>query len=94
MKPPKKIDHAIVLEYAWSDIPFGAIKYSDSDKIAAEIHGFLICKYDNSDRYYRFSCNKNWEVENDAAYDSIEQAKNSINENQYNLENLHWRKIT
>jgi len=90
--PPKLIDGAKVLEWAWSgNMPFGVIKYSDSNEVAAEIYGLAICQYKDSKIIYRFSCNKNWETEQDSDYSSIEEAKNNLPE-QYKIVPATWVK--
>jgi hypothetical protein len=89
-KPPEKIDGARVLEWAWSgEIPFGVIKYADGEEIAAEIYGLAICQYDNSKIIYRFSCDRNWETEQDSDYTSIEEAKKNLPE-QYKKVAVEW----
>jgi hypothetical protein len=73
--PPTEIDGAKVLEWAWSgEIPFGFIPSSASDQ-SIEVFGLAICRYPTSGKVYRFSCNSNWEVEQDADYDSVSEAK-------------------
>lgn len=74
MKPPAHIDGALVLEWAWSEIPFGELRSNDGSAAVA-IHGFALCRYEGSATVYRFSCNVNWETEQDADHSSIEQAK-------------------
>jgi hypothetical protein len=88
--PPDKIDNAEVLEFAWSDIPFGVVKYENGE-IADYIHGLAICRYPDSDVYYRFSCNKDWETVQDSNYESIERAKELI-PMQYRKSNFFWNK--
>lgn len=92
-KPPKEIDGAKVLLWAWSgEIPFGILRYAGREKdgqIAAEIYGLAICQYEKSGQIYRFSCNKNWETEQDAPHASIEQAKNQLPA-QYNNVKAEW----
>jgi hypothetical protein len=69
-KPPSEIDGAKVLYWAWSSsTPFGIV-YGIPD----EIYGLAICQYRDSNEFYRFSCNKNWETQQDGLYDSVEQA--------------------
>ena len=77
MKPPEKIDGARVVEWAWSDAPFGEVIYEDGE-VAAIIHGLAICRYDNSANIYRFSCNEHWECEQDQVYTSVELAKSEL----------------
>ena len=89
--PPKQIDGANVLEWAWSgDKPFGIVMTTDG-KVAAEIYGIAICKYENSDIIYRFSCDFDWETEQDSDYSSIEDAKKYIPAQYQNIE-IQWKK--
>ncbi len=53
-----------------------------------EIYGLAICAYDSS-TIYRFSCDRNWEVQNDAPCDSVESARQSIPK-QYENEPVVW----
>jgi len=92
MKPPKEIDGAKVLEWAWAgDKPFGIIKYSEGDNIAAEVYGLAICQYQDSDVIYRFCCSANWETEQDSDYESVSEAKNSL-PLQYKKVKVNWQK--
>jgi hypothetical protein len=78
VKPPPTLDGMRVLEWAWSDEPFGLMG-------PIPIHGFAIClsehepKYEwiakRPDTFYFFSCNASWEVENDSEWGSVEDAK-------------------
>ena len=91
VKPPKTIDGATVLEWAWSgELPFGLLTYT-SGETAAEIYGFAICSYPEATNVYRFSCNKNWEAEQDSPYESVEAAKDNI-PSQYNNALVNWVK--
>ncbi len=77
-KPPSKIDGANVLEWAWSgETPFGEIRYENGE-IAAKIFGLAICEYPKDKRVYRFSCNLDWESEQDSDYHSVEEAKKHL----------------
>ena len=76
IEPPNELDGAKVIMWAWSgQKPFGLIPMvnSDSDPDSIEIFGLAICQYTDSDSIYRFSCDKNWEVQQDAVYDSIDE---------------------
>lgn len=79
MKPPSHIDGAVVLEWAWSDQPFGYLHASDGSGAIA-IHGLAIARYSDSGELYRFSCNSSWETEQDSRYDSVESAKDLLPE--------------
>lgn len=72
--PPETLDNARVLFWARSEAePFGAIHFTTGG-IAHLIHGFSICRYVEGGPVYRFSCDLNWEVVQDADYPSIEEA--------------------
>jgi len=90
-KPPKEIDGAKVLEWAWSGSkPFGVL-CSESGDLTSEIFGLAICRYANSDTIYRFSCDPEWEVEQDSDYNSIAEAKIFL-PSQYQEVKAVWRK--
>lgn len=89
--PPKQIDNATVLEYAWSEQPFGVIRYSDGS-IDAHIHGLAICQYTDSNVIHRFSCTKNWVTIQDMDYEMIEEAKRLLPE-QYRNTQIIWHKV-
>ena len=74
MIPPTHIDGALVLEWAWSDVPFGEVGFEDGT-VAALIYGLALCRYDTSTSIYRFSCGADWETRQDSVYSSIEEAK-------------------
>ena len=87
--PPNTIDGAEVLEWAWSgEKPFGTLHYQ-SGEIASELYGLAICRYKNSNIVYRFSCNANWETEQDSDYNSIQEAKECLPK-QYRNVNVVW----
>ncbi len=82
-KPQNEIDGAKVLIWAWSgSTPFGFVG-------DVEIYGLAICQYENSDEVYRFSCDENWETQQDQVYDSIEQAKDYLPD-QYRIVKANW----
>lgn len=90
-KPSKEIDGAKVLEWAWSgNTPFGVI-CNESGQIESQIFGLAICQYDDSDIFYCFSCDSDWETEQDSPYGSAEDAKNSLPE-QYRNAKVKWQK--
>jgi len=90
-KPPKDIDGARVLEWAWSGKrPFGVVRY-ESGEIAAEIFGLAICCYPNGKTFYRFSCDSQWESEQDSDYQSIKEAKCNL-PLQYQEVEAKWQK--
>jgi len=90
VKVPTKIDGARVLEWAWSEVPFGTIALTDGTG-AVPIHGLALCQYEGSDAVYRFSCNADWEAEQDAACASIAEAKAQL-PNQYGGVAVTWKK--
>jgi hypothetical protein len=89
MHPPSHIDNALVLEWSWSDLPFGNVRYDDG-RIAAVIHGLALCQYEGSSEICRFSCNSRWECQQDEVYDSIATAKAELPE-QYRHAAIHWK---
>ena len=77
-KPPKIIDGAKVIEWAWSGAtPFGVLRYSTGE-VATEVFGLAICKYPDFDMIYRFSCDDNWETVQDCDYESMAEAKANL----------------
>jgi hypothetical protein len=85
--PPATIDGARVLEWAWSDVPFGAV--SDGTT-AIPIHGLAICRYPGATGVYRFSCDRDWQTVQDADHDSVETAKARL-PRQYQDVPAEWR---
>jgi hypothetical protein len=74
MKPPAYIDGAKVIKWAWSGPkPFGYVGMIDSPG-REDIYGLAICQYENSDSFYRFSCDKYWETVQDASNATDEDA--------------------
>lgn len=71
MKPPDQIDGANVVEWAWSDSPFGEVG-------GIQIHGLAICRYADALEIYRFSCDAKWGPQQDQLYDSITEAKQEL----------------
>ena len=89
---PNQIDGAKVIEWAWSgEKPFGTLYYEGSDDVAANIFGLAICSYGKDREFYRFSCDENWEAEQDSTYHSIEEAKNYLPD-QYRNVSANWIK--
>ena len=77
MQPPRRIDGAWVLEWAWSDMPFGEVPAVVGGRPTA-IYGMAICQYEGSSNVCRFSCDKNWETKADVDYSTIEEAKAGV----------------
>ena len=74
MEPPDYIDDAKVIKWSWSgETPFGIIENIGEDEIT-EVFGLAICRYGDSSNFYRFSCDKNWQIVQDSYCDSIEKA--------------------
>lgn len=74
MNPPETLDGATVLFWAWSSpSPFFVMRCSDGPGEIA-IHGLAICRYAGAGGVYRFSCDAQWEVENDSPWPSVEDA--------------------
>lgn len=86
MKPAAYIDGAKVIKWAWSGTkPFGYVGVIDSPG-REEIYGLAICQYENSDSFYRFSCDKNWEIVQDAPYNTVEDAIRLLPDQYKNVE--------
>ena len=88
MRPPDLLDGARIVEWAWSgSIPFGEVPGADSP----EIYGLAIATYDGI-RFYRFSCDQNWNTTQDAVYDSVAEAKHQLPE-QYRNVKIYWQEV-
>ena len=82
MKPPKTIDGATIIEWAWSAAsPFGEVPGADSP----EVFGLAIATYDGA-QFYRLSCDKNWQTVQDGLYDSINDAKDQLPDHYRNVD--------
>lgn len=92
VEPPDELDGAKVIKWAWSgDKPFGLLSIVNSDSNASiEIVGIALCKYDDSDNVYRFSCDKNWEVQQDGVYQSVDDALRQLPD-QYKPGTANWQ---
>ncbi len=74
LEPPDELDGAEVLLWAFDpQKPFFILEYSDGTPYKP-IHGFAICRYPGENQYYKFSCDIEWQVENDWVYDILEEA--------------------
>ena len=83
------IDGAKVIAWAWSgEQPFGLLRASNGP-IAIEIFGFAICQYAESPHFYRFSCDKAWETQQDDEYPSVAEAQRHLPP-QYDRVTPHW----
>lgn len=88
-EPPDALDGAQVVKWAWSgNKPFGVMPLVDDDR-EIEIYGLAICQYKDSLQIYRFSCSSDWEVQNDAPYNSIEEAMKQL-PGQYRNVEAEW----
>ena len=85
MQPPRQIDGATVLEWAWSDVPFGYV----GGAAGVAVHGLAICQYEGSSKVVRFGCNAKWETQQDADYSSVEEAKAMVPA-QYRFLRVNW----
>jgi hypothetical protein len=89
-EPPEQLDGAKVLWWAWSgNAPFFVMPYSDGSG-GIQIHGLAICQYE-SGSIYHFSCNREWEVENDSNWSTIEGAMTGRS-GQYDVAAVKWQK--
>lgn len=90
-KPPERIDGAKVLEWAWSETPFGELPYQEGG-VTAVIHGLAICQYEGENQVYRFSCDAEWECQQDQIYETVEEAKTEL-PNQYRNVPAGWKHV-
>ncbi|MGB8192789.1 MAG: hypothetical protein WCF67_12755 [Chitinophagaceae bacterium] len=89
MNPPDYIDGARVIKWAWSgEKPFGFVG-DENDPQKEEIYGLAICKYEDGDGIYRFSCGKDWETVQDGYYNTVAEALERLPE-QYKNVTAHW----
>jgi hypothetical protein len=88
--PPPTIDKAEVQYWAWSgEKPFFTMPDGGS---GTPIFGLAICKYKDSGAVHRFSCNSEWETENDSAWeDSVQRAMQGPS-TQYDIRRVTWIK--
>lgn len=77
VEPPDELDGAEVILWAFNPLaPFFIMRYSDGAAYKP-IHGFAVCRYRGENQFYKFSCDREWNVENDMACDSLEKAVNA-----------------
>ncbi len=84
--PPPVIDGATVLLWAAAEEPLSWVHFTDGSGAIA-IHGVVIARYP-SGAIYRFSCARDWSVEQDAPYASIEEAQRLPRG--FNPARIHW----
>ena len=90
LEPPNKLDGAEVIMWAFNpQKPFFVMKYSDGTPYKP-IHGFAICQYKGENQFYKFSCDLEWNVENDSVSDAIEEAIKTAND--LSTEPITWNK--
>jgi len=53
----------------------GNTKHWVDGQLLEEIFGLAICNYENSNGFYLFYCDKNWETITDTFHDTVEDAK-------------------
>ena len=80
---PDELDGAKVVCYAELKTP-ETLYYADG-KPWCEIYYYAVCKREKDSGYYLFGCTKDFFVENDSLWKSIEECKNAICK-----ENLTW----
>jgi hypothetical protein len=90
-EPPEELDGARIIKWAWAgEKPFGFLQYQDDLYEPLEIYGLAICQYSNSEGIYRFSCDKDWEVQQDGLFESVEDAMR-LPPDQYRLVKANWQ---
>lgn len=70
MEPPGEIDGATVIYWAYSVVPFFVMPDGGA---GIPIHGLAVAQYQDGS-VYRFSCDRDWESQNDSRWDSVEAA--------------------
>jgi hypothetical protein len=88
VKPPNKLDGATVLYWADAEEPFFRMPCVDSSASSIPIHGLAVARYD-SGSFYRFSCDANWEVQNDSDHGGVDQALHAPSA-QYDVGQVAW----
>jgi hypothetical protein len=68
---------------------YGHIIIDDTSE-TIDVAYLAICKYKNSDTVYLFLCDKNFSVENDWDFESIEEALK--NANTRSIKNIKWNR--
>ena len=92
MQPPREIDGAEVVLWAWSGPqPFFVMPSTQSGASVA-IHGLAICRYAKTGAVYRLSCNSAWETENDSAYSSVDDATRGQSAH-YDVDSVQWHRF-
>ncbi len=87
-EPPESLDGARVLAWAWSgEVPFGVVP-GEGETIA--IHGLAIGRYPGARTVYRFACDRDWEVQQDAPYGDVETAKRSLPKQYVGTVRIEW----
>jgi hypothetical protein len=90
IEPPQELDGAKIIKWAWSGHkPFGFVGNTD-DTERESIYGLAICSYGDNEGFYRFSCDRNWEVIQDSLYETVEQAIQQLPE-QYKNVDANWQ---
>ncbi|MBQ4282936.1 MAG: hypothetical protein IJB96_03300 [Lachnospira sp.] len=83
---PDVLDGAKVLYFTPKD-DYG-VMYDTLGNVVAHFKYLSICKYDNSEGYYLFDCDENYEVVSDSVWESIEMCM-SVARSSYG-ESLLW----
>ncbi|EPY07581.1 hypothetical protein PAALTS15_09289 [Paenibacillus alvei TS-15] len=93
---PAHLDGAKVIMYVDNDVnrPIAKMLYEEDNGSSKEIiiTGLALAKYDNSNDYYLFLCDKNWEVCQDFDIGSIEEALHSSIAS-FELDNSDWKYV-
>lgn len=57
-----------------------------------QIVGLAVCRYNDTGHVYRFSCNEQWEVENDTDWGQSAEAAMTGESGQYDVKTVRWIK--
>ena len=85
LKPPNEIDGARVVYWAYSQVPFFVMADGGA---GIPIHGLAVAVY-SSGSVYRFSCDRDWETQNDSEWPSVEAATHAASAD-YEIAEIHW----
>ncbi|MRX73433.1 hypothetical protein GJU40_14905 [Bacillus lacus] len=76
MSKPLELDGAKVLVFTKNDTTKLLMVFEEEEGSPREvpITALAIAEYDNDDRFYLFLCDKDWEVQADYLFDSVEES--------------------
>ena len=85
MEPPVELDGATVVCWAYSPEPFFVMP---DGRAGIPICGLAVAQY-SPGKFCRFSCDRNWETQNDSPFASVQDALHAPS-GQYEVEKVRW----